>query len=156
MAHAYLKAYACASCPTHDSSIGSRGHGRAWQLLAAKIEHVASVVLGQAMDLGRVPALLRDVEGGAPLPSWHDLGVYGMLSVGAVKEKARMELGREDSGVGGVGGGNRPICSSRGASRGGSRGGDGDGRMWWLADSTAESREMARRSVRLVFDDGDG
>ena len=160
MAHAYLKAYVCASCPTHDSSVGSRGHGRAWQLLAAKIEQVASVVLDQAMDLGRVPALLRDVEGGAKLPSWHDLGVYGMLGGSGEKEKGRMELGREDSGVGGVGGGERPIRSSRGpsrgASRGGSRGGDGDGRLWWLADSTVESREMARRSVRLVFDDGDG
>ncbi|RMZ73748.1 hypothetical protein GMOD_00004536 [Pyrenophora seminiperda CCB06] len=166
MAHAYLKAYACASCPTHDASIGKRGHGRAWQLLAAKIEHVASVVLGHGMDLGRVPALLRDVAAGAELPSWHDLGAYGMLAVREKEQQqARRELGREDSGVGSVkggGGGDGPLRSSRGPSRagisrgGGGGGGDGDGRMWWLADSTAENREMARRSVRLVLDDGHG
>ncbi|KAE8855764.1 hypothetical protein PTNB73_10050 [Pyrenophora teres f. teres] len=143
MSHAYLKAYACATCPTHASSIGPLGHGRAWQCLAAKLEHVAAVILGQpVVDLGRAPALLRDVACGAALPSLHDLGVWGMLG------DARRELGREDSGVGGV---ERP---RRGGSAGGSSG--GEGRLWWLADSSPESREGVRRSVRLVFEDEDG
>ncbi|KAI5377404.1 hypothetical protein J4E82_003856 [Alternaria postmessia] len=44
----------------HDSCIGPLGHGRAWQMLAKKIEQVATVVLGGTVDMGRFPSLLRD------------------------------------------------------------------------------------------------
>ncbi len=62
----------------HDSCIGPRGHGRAWQILAAKLEQVARVVIGGPVDLGRFPSLLRDCEGTGKLPSVHDLEVFGM------------------------------------------------------------------------------
>ncbi|KAF1831182.1 hypothetical protein BDW02DRAFT_463857, partial [Decorospora gaudefroyi] len=61
MCHAFLKAYTCRSCPMHDACVGARGHGRAWQVLAAKMEDVASVVLGGKVDMGRFPSLLRDL-----------------------------------------------------------------------------------------------
>jgi hypothetical protein len=78
MIHAFLKAHVCRSCPMHDSCIGPRGHGRAWQILAAKLEQVARVVIGGPVDLGRFPSLLRDCEGTGKLPSVHDLEVFGM------------------------------------------------------------------------------
>jgi hypothetical protein len=77
MCHAFLKAYACRSCPMHDTCVGPSGHGRAWQVLAKKMEEVAGVVLGARVDMGRFPSLLRDVEGHGRLPSAHDLEVYG-------------------------------------------------------------------------------
>lgn len=83
MCHAFLKAYTCRSCPMHDSCIGPLGHGRAWQMLAKKIEQVAAVVLGGTVDMGRFPSLLRDCEGSGRLPSVHDLEVFGMNGVGS-------------------------------------------------------------------------
>lgn len=76
MCHAYLKAYTCRSCPMHDHCVGARGHGRAWQLLAAKIEEVASRLMGGLVDMGRFPALLHDMEGHGKLPSSHDLETW--------------------------------------------------------------------------------
>ncbi|KAH5798491.1 hypothetical protein HBI88_150270 [Parastagonospora nodorum] len=75
LCHAFLKAYTCRSCPTHDSCIGPRGHGRAWQILAAKMEEVATKLLGVFVDFGRYPSLLHDLEGNGKLPSKHDLDV---------------------------------------------------------------------------------
>ncbi|KAF1937662.1 hypothetical protein EJ02DRAFT_330215, partial [Clathrospora elynae] len=69
MCHAFLKAYTCRACPMHDHSVGPRGHGRAWQILAAKIEEVAAKVMGGSVDMGRFPSLLRDMEGHGRLPS---------------------------------------------------------------------------------------
>jgi hypothetical protein len=86
MCHAFLKAYACRSCPMHDACVGPRGHGRAWQMLAKKMEQVATVVLGGAVDMGRFPSLLRDCEGNGRLPSVHDLEVFGMNGVGSPSE----------------------------------------------------------------------
>jgi hypothetical protein len=80
LCHAFLKAYTCRSCPTHDSCIGPRGHGRAWQILAAKMEEVATRLFGGFVDFGRYPSLLHDLEGNGKLPSAHDLEVlkFGM------------------------------------------------------------------------------
>jgi hypothetical protein len=75
LCHAFLKAYTCRSCPTHDKCIGSRGHGRAWQILAAKMEEVATRLMGGYVDFGRYPSLLHDLEGNGKLPSAHDLEV---------------------------------------------------------------------------------
>lgn len=77
MCHAFLKAYTCRSCPMHDKCVGPRGHGRAWQILSAKIEQVATVLLGGYVDMGRYPSLLHDMAGHGVLPSMHDLEVYG-------------------------------------------------------------------------------
>lgn len=76
LCHAYLKAYTCRSCPMHDHSIGARGHGRAFQILAAKIEQVATKLMDGFVDMGRYPSLLHDMEGHGRLPSGHDLEVY--------------------------------------------------------------------------------
>lgn len=80
LCHAFLKAYTCKSCPTHDSCIGPRGHGRAWQILAAKMEEVATRLMGGYVDFGRYPSLLHDLEGNGKLPSAHDLEIlkFGM------------------------------------------------------------------------------
>ncbi|KAL6706362.1 hypothetical protein ACN47E_005468 [Coniothyrium glycines] len=77
MCHAFLKAYTCRSCPMHDECVGPRGHGRAWQILAAKIEQVATKLMDGFVDMGRYPSLLHDMAGHGKLPSQHDLEVYG-------------------------------------------------------------------------------
>jgi hypothetical protein len=75
LCHAFLKAYTCRSCPMHDQCIGPRGHGRAWQILAAKMEEVATKLMGGYVNFGRYPSLLHDLEGNGKLPSAHDLEV---------------------------------------------------------------------------------
>lgn len=75
LCHAFLKAYTCRSCPMHEQCIGPRGHGRAWQLLAAKMEEVATKLLGGFVDFGRYQSMLHDLEGSGKLPSQHDLEV---------------------------------------------------------------------------------
>jgi hypothetical protein len=76
LCHAFLKAYTCRSCPMHEHSVGARGHGRAFQILAAKIEQVATKLMDGFVDMGRYPSLLHDMEGHGRLPSSHDLEVY--------------------------------------------------------------------------------
>jgi len=66
--------------------IGERGHGRAWQVLARKVEQVAGVVVGGNVDLGRWQSALSECEGGG-LPSVHDLEVWGMGGGGSSGEK---------------------------------------------------------------------
>jgi len=78
MCHAYLKAYSCRSCPMHHHAVGPLGHGHAWHLLAAKIELVATRLLGGVVNLGRFPALLHDLHAHGRLPSQHDLRVYAL------------------------------------------------------------------------------
>ena len=75
MSHSFLKAYTCRSCTMHEHSVGPRGHGRAWQILAAKIEQVATRLLGGFVDMGRYQSLLHDFEGHGRVPSAHDLEV---------------------------------------------------------------------------------
>ncbi|USP79285.1 hypothetical protein yc1106_06559 [Curvularia clavata] len=77
MCHAFLKAYSCRSCAMHEACDGATGHGRAWQLLAKKLEEAACVVFGGDVDLGRGPSLLREVALSGRLPSCHDVDVYG-------------------------------------------------------------------------------
>ncbi|KAH7089822.1 hypothetical protein FB567DRAFT_310390 [Paraphoma chrysanthemicola] len=84
LCHAFLKAYTCRSCPMHDHCVGARGHGRAWQLLAAKMEEVATGLMGGFVDFGRWPSLLNEMEGCGKLPSAHDLET---LQVGTKWEK---------------------------------------------------------------------
>ncbi|KAF1918147.1 hypothetical protein BDU57DRAFT_514746 [Ampelomyces quisqualis] len=75
LCHAFLKAYTCRSCPMHDHCIGPRGHGRAWQILVAKMEEVATKLMGGYVDMGRYPSLLHDLQGNGRVPSKHDLEV---------------------------------------------------------------------------------
>ena len=76
MCHAYLKAYSCRSCPSHDICMGVTGHGRAWQILAAKIEQVATTVLDGFVDLGRYPSILSEMQKSGKIPSRHDMETY--------------------------------------------------------------------------------
>ncbi|KAF2022485.1 hypothetical protein EK21DRAFT_83281 [Setomelanomma holmii] len=73
LCHAFLKAYTCRSCPMHDRCVGARGHGRAWQILATKMEEVATKLMGGFVDFGRWPSLLNEIEGCGKLLSAHDL-----------------------------------------------------------------------------------
>jgi hypothetical protein len=75
LCHAFLKAYTCRSCPMHDRCVGARGHGRAWQMLAVKMEEVAARLMGGFVDFGRWPSLLNEIEGCGDLPSAHDMEV---------------------------------------------------------------------------------
>jgi hypothetical protein len=59
----------------HDHCIGPRGHGRAWQILATKMEEVATRLLGGYVDMGRYPSLLHELQGSGKLPSKHDMEV---------------------------------------------------------------------------------
>ncbi len=83
MCHAFLKVYVCRSCPMSEQSVGPRGHGRAWQVLAKKMEAVAEKVLRGHVDFGRYPSLLHDFQGHGRLPSSHDLEVFGFSGCGA-------------------------------------------------------------------------
>jgi hypothetical protein len=57
-------------------------HGRAFQLLAAKIEEVISRLLGFQPDLRRFEGLRwKLAEGLARLPSVHDLAIYNFDNV---------------------------------------------------------------------------
>jgi hypothetical protein len=49
------------------------------KILAAKMEEVATKLMGGYVDFGRYPSLLHDLEGNGKLPSAHDLEVlkYG-------------------------------------------------------------------------------
>ncbi|KAH7357565.1 hypothetical protein BKA66DRAFT_445598 [Pyrenochaeta sp. MPI-SDFR-AT-0127] len=78
MCHAFLKAYTCRACPMQERCVGARGHGRAWQILAKKVEQVVSGIMGGYVDMGRFPSLLHDMEGHGRVPSNHDLEAYGM------------------------------------------------------------------------------
>lgn len=81
MCHAFLKAYTCRSCIMHEHCVGPRGHGRAWQILAAKVEEVASRLMGGRVDMGRFPSLLHDMDSHGRLPSQHDLELYKFAAV---------------------------------------------------------------------------
>ncbi|EMD86870.1 hypothetical protein COCHEDRAFT_1227903 [Bipolaris maydis C5] len=91
MCHAFLKAYSCRSCSMHEACDGATGHGRAWQLLAKKLEEAACVVLGGEVDMGRGPSLLREIACSGRLPSCHDLEAYGMNVVQAPAPVACVE-----------------------------------------------------------------
>jgi hypothetical protein len=96
LCHAYLKAYTCRSCPMHDVCVGPRGHGRAWQLLAKKIEEVATRVLGGFCDMGRYQSALHDFEGSGVLMSRCDLGVLRFgTSWGREREREEVLEGME-------------------------------------------------------------
>ena len=96
LCHAYLKAYTCRSCPMHDRCIGERGHGRAWQLLAAKMEEVATRMLDGFVDMGRYQSLLHDFEGHGRVPSGHDLEVLRFGTRWRDSDEAEKVRGRED------------------------------------------------------------
>ncbi|KAF2812780.1 uncharacterized protein BDZ99DRAFT_517096 [Mytilinidion resinicola] len=70
----------CAPCKQRVDNIGVHGHGRAWQLVAMKLEEVAPDQLGFDLDMYRTKGLYNDLvthqEG--EWPSIHDLTVWGL------------------------------------------------------------------------------
>lgn len=76
LCHAFIHIFACPSCPMFTKSEGSSGHGRAWQVLAAKVEDVALKLLNLRIDLGRHDGCLENVRRHGEFPSKHDLETY--------------------------------------------------------------------------------
>ncbi|KAK4543281.1 hypothetical protein LTR36_005640 [Oleoguttula mirabilis] len=83
MCHAYILIYACfGECerpqckkphPTYIQKIGAKGHGRAWQMLAAAVEARANKVLGIRVDLERVTAAWTEYQKSGVWPSNGDV-----------------------------------------------------------------------------------
>lgn len=85
--HAFFMLYACKECKTEHFNVGA-GHGRAWQMVAFKLEEVLPRLLGVSVNLGRFEALRRDlVIDKSQLPSLHDFAEYGMQADAEVPDK---------------------------------------------------------------------
>jgi hypothetical protein len=79
--HAFIQQYACTHCKSFKAADTARGHGRAFQIIAAKIEQVCIRILGLPVDLMRCEALLYhwDVLS-KKLPSRHDLQTWRLVT----------------------------------------------------------------------------
>jgi hypothetical protein len=73
IAHIYLQNHACRFCSAAEWNVSRNGHGRAFQLLAAKVEKCWTVWTGLPVDLHRFHALWHWWKGLHALPSLHDL-----------------------------------------------------------------------------------
>jgi len=71
--HVHLNDKGCEKCVTSDRNIMPNGHGRAWQLLAAKVESAFSRFTGLPVDLHRYGSIRVYWDEYVPLPSLHDL-----------------------------------------------------------------------------------
>ena len=60
LCHAMLQIYECRKCSSYEFELSYRGHGEAWQLLAAKIEEVTSSIFGIRLDLNSTLSLFID------------------------------------------------------------------------------------------------
>lgn len=79
-AHALFHTYACRKCDTYSENVGVAGHGRAWQLLAAKLEEKGLELLGIPIFLGTFDSLVNWVQVDKQLPSICDLMKYKLKS----------------------------------------------------------------------------
>lgn len=76
--HGFLGAYTCKCASTYHYSIGNDGHGRAWQLVAAKIEERVPQLLEIPAFLGRFSSLRGGMFPTNKLPSMCDLNSYNL------------------------------------------------------------------------------
>ncbi|KAF1963517.1 hypothetical protein CC80DRAFT_498685 [Byssothecium circinans] len=76
--HNFIDVYACKSCPTFSHCVGPDGHGRAFLVLAARIEKVMPMILDDTfnINLGRVDMVKHHVKASGKLPSVCDLDRY--------------------------------------------------------------------------------
>ncbi|KAF2655296.1 hypothetical protein K491DRAFT_716377 [Lophiostoma macrostomum CBS 122681] len=79
MLHAYLDHYCCENCPTYRENDGRDGHGRAWLMVAAKLEEVFPRLVDLPADLRKFPSLREHMEIYKELPSQCDLERWDML-----------------------------------------------------------------------------
>jgi hypothetical protein len=75
--HVYIEHWACCHCESYAKNNGGDGHGRAWQLLAKKIEESISELLDLPIHLDRSDSLINHLRDGQNPPSRHDLSTYG-------------------------------------------------------------------------------
>jgi hypothetical protein len=71
--HIYSSKYGCIICSTTKSSLMPHGHGRAWQVLASRIEACFLRFTMLPVELGRWIAFLAWWESSDPFPSLHNL-----------------------------------------------------------------------------------
>ncbi|KAF2788085.1 hypothetical protein K505DRAFT_366783 [Melanomma pulvis-pyrius CBS 109.77] len=75
--HAYIQQYACNNCEMRATSIGYGGHGRAFQMMAARLEEVTESLFGDMrLDIGAGGSFLGDWRACRVLPSRCDLAVW--------------------------------------------------------------------------------
>ncbi|KAF2493964.1 hypothetical protein BU16DRAFT_60725 [Lophium mytilinum] len=70
----------CGFCSKRVENIGPEGHGRAWQIIAAKLEKaiLGNWTLGWRLDMGRSTGFLHDLDHkGGQMPSLHDMTAWG-------------------------------------------------------------------------------
>jgi len=70
--HIFLDRYGCFNCKTKRQHDGAGGHGRPFQMIAAKLEEVVPEMLGIPVDLGRWESFSLGWKAVARLPSRHD------------------------------------------------------------------------------------
>jgi hypothetical protein len=75
--HAYFQQYACGECG-HAHVDWWMGHGRAWQLLAAKLEEKTLEFWGLPLDLSRFRAISHFWGRQTTLPCFHDLDRWNL------------------------------------------------------------------------------
>lgn len=81
--HAFLMRYVCRECPQYGYICGDHGHGRAWQLLTAKLEQKVPELLGFKCNLNRLRSLRNhlgyedDISSPCDLQAWDFTPVYG-------------------------------------------------------------------------------
>jgi len=74
--HAFLGRHGCRSCKTWKENQMAAWHGRAWQLVAAKVEDVVPRLLGIPVYLGRFVGFISQWDNVSAMPSRHDMLAY--------------------------------------------------------------------------------
>jgi hypothetical protein len=89
MVHAFLERFCCETCPTFQDNHGSDGHGRAWLMIAAKIEEVSPRLLDLPVNLSKLPSLMEHMAIYGELPSRCDLERWNMLPEAAGEKQEK-------------------------------------------------------------------
>jgi hypothetical protein len=89
-AHAYLGQFACRRCSTYRRNLDAFQHGRAFQLLATKLEEKVVAFLDLPIETGRLSSYLSQWDKVTALPSQHDMVVWRAEEAARKQEERRL------------------------------------------------------------------
>lgn len=105
--HVYFYAYTCHRCRSAEENLMSHGHGRAWQLVTARLERCFVRFVGLPVDMGRFSGIQGNWAYFYPTPSRHDFSewrlenevltrfyahdLFGAFEAGAVKRGIKLD-----------------------------------------------------------------